>query len=122
MAREPRRSLLRDVTHPMHRLHVVLERGTPEEPDLREVRRTETGLAALALDRLDHRGLFAADVGAGAAAEMNGRNRAGRIGLKRRDLAFENRAASVIFVAKVDVDFVDADSPRGDERAFDEAM
>ena len=120
--RQTTRRLLDDVAHPMERFHVVLERRPPEEADLRDVRRAQPRLAAFALDRLDHRGLFAADVGAGAAAKMNRRQRARRIRLQRRDLALENRAAAVILVAQVDVDLGDAHRPRGDERAFEEAV
>src|SRR5215813_15561593 len=53
---------------------------------------------------------------------MDRRNRAGWIGLQRTQLALENRAAAVIFVAKIDVDLVDADRPRRDKRALDEPM
>ena len=59
--------------------------GTVEQPDLRDVGRTQPRLAALALDRFDHRGLFAADVGAGAAPQMELGNRAGRVGLEGRE-------------------------------------
>ena len=45
--------------------------GPAEEADLRDVRRAQPRHAALALDRLDHRRLFAADVGAGAAAQVD---------------------------------------------------
>ena len=104
------------LAHPVQRLHVVLERGPVEQADLRDVRRAQPRLAALAFDRFDHRGLFAADVGAGAAAQMNRRDRARRIRLQRGDLPLENRAAAVILVAQVDVDLVDADRP-GRDRA-----
>src|SRR4029453_3406521 len=78
--RSPFRPLLDDLAHPVQRLHVVLERRTAEQSDLSDVGRTQTRLAALALDRFDHRGLFAADVGAGAAAKMNVGDRTRRIG------------------------------------------
>ena len=45
-----------------------------------------------------------------------------RIRLQRRDLALEDRAAAVILVAQVDVDRVDADRPRRDQRAFEKAV
>ena len=79
---EPRRAFLHDLAHPVHRLHVVLERGTAEEPDLRHVRRAQARHAALALERLDHRRLFAADISARAAPQMDRRQRAGRIRLQ----------------------------------------
>src|ERR1700694_2298799 len=73
MADEPGRALLDDLPHPVHRLHVVLEGGTVEEAYLSDVRRAQARHAALALDRLDHRRLFAADVRSGAAAHVNRR-------------------------------------------------
>src|SRR6266566_391977 len=68
---EPLRALLDDVAHPVERLDVLLERRAAEQTDLRHVRRAMPGQAALALDRFDHRGFFAADVRAGAAAQMH---------------------------------------------------
>jgi hypothetical protein len=79
-------------------------------------------LATLSLDRLHHRGLLAADVSTGAAPLMEFRNGARRIGLKRGELALQDRAAAVILVAEIDVNGVDADRPRGDDRAFEESM
>src|SRR5205823_11980124 len=67
---EPLRAPLDDVAHPVERLHVLLERRPAEQADLRHIRGTMSGQPALALDRFDHRGFFAADVGAGAAAQM----------------------------------------------------
>ena len=60
-----------DVAHPVQRLQVVLERRPAEQADLRDVRRAQARHAALAFDRFDHRRLFAADVGAGAAAQLD---------------------------------------------------
>ena len=70
-SREPRRAVLEDVAHPEERLHVVLERRAAEEAHLRDVRRTQSRHPALAFDRLDHRRLFAADVRAGAAPQVD---------------------------------------------------
>src|SRR5262249_5157000 len=72
---EPGGPVLEDRADPVQRLHVVLERGTAEQPDLRHVRRTQTRLPALPLNRIDHRGLFAADVRARSPAEVERRNR-----------------------------------------------
>ena len=119
---EPRGALLQDLAHPIQRFHVVLERGPPEQADLRDVRRAQPRHPALALDRFDHRRLFAADVGAGAATQMNARQRARRIALERGDLVGQQRTARRVFVAQIDVDLVDADGPRRDQHAFEEAM
>src|SRR5207237_6660318 len=110
-----------NVAHPVQGFHVVFERWAPEQPDLRDIRRAKARLAALAFDRFDHRRFFAADVGAGAAAQVDRRNRARRVRTQRRDLVLEDLAAAVILVAKVDVDLVDADGPGGDQRALGKA-
>src|SRR6266852_9721401 len=119
---EPVGSALEYLAHPVQRLHVVLERRQAEEAQLRNVRRTQPRHAALALDRLDHRRFLAADISTGAAAKMNRRQLARRILLQRGDFLFQYGAAAMVFVAQVDVDLVDADRPRRDERAFDEAV
>src|SRR4029079_1472940 len=84
--------------------------------------RPQPGLAALAFDRFDHGGLFAADVGASSAAEGECRNRARRSVVKRRQLPRQNRAAAVVLVSQVDIDVVDANRPGGDDGAFKKAM
>ena len=53
------------------RLDVVDDRRLAEQPDLDRERRLVARLAALALDRLEQRRLLAADVGAGAAADLD---------------------------------------------------
>src|SRR5882672_4624577 len=71
LAGKPAGAALQNVADPVQRLHVVLERWATEQPDLCHIGRTEPGHAALALDRLDHRRLFPADVCASAAAELD---------------------------------------------------
>ena len=58
-------------------LDVVDDRRLAEEADLDRERRLVARLAALALDRLEERRLLAADVGAGAAAELDVEGEAG---------------------------------------------
>src|SRR4029079_479326 len=67
----PPGALLDDVAQPIERLDVLLQGRTAEQSDLRDVGRAMARQSALALDRFDHRGLFTADVGAGAAARMD---------------------------------------------------
>src|SRR6267143_424003 len=122
MADEPGRTLLDDLAHPVHRLQVVLERGTVEEADLRDVRRAQARHAALALDRLDHRRLFAADVRPGAAAHVNRRQRARRAVFQPQQFLFQNRTAASIFVPEVDVDLAHARAPGGDQHALEKAV
>jgi hypothetical protein len=78
--------------------------------------------AALALDRLDHRGLFAADVGAGAAAQMDAACAAQAGLVDARELLAQHQDQLGIFVADVDVDVGRLDHPGGDQHAFDEAV
>src|SRR3546814_21015021 len=64
-------SLLDNVAHPPQGLDVVDQGRPAEHTALRHVGRAVARQAALALDALDHRGLLAADVGAGAAAQID---------------------------------------------------
>src|SRR6185312_6089800 len=122
LPREPRRALLEDLADPQERLHVVLERRPAEESHLRDVRRPQPRHAALALDRLDHRRLLAADVRARAAPQVDRRQWGWWIGLERRDLAREDLAAAGVLVAQIDIDVADAHRPCGDQHAFEEAV
>jgi hypothetical protein len=71
LAREPVRTVLDDVAHPEQGLDVVDERRAAEEADLARERGLVARQAALALDRFEHRGFLAADIGARAAAQMD---------------------------------------------------
>ena len=121
-AAEPLRAFLHDVAHPIKRLKVVFQRGAAEQADLRDIGRAHARLAAFAFDALDHGGLFAADVGARTTAEVNGGQRAWRVGLQARDFALQNRAATVVFVAQVDVARVNAHHLRGHQHALQETV
>jgi hypothetical protein len=48
--------------------------------------------------------------------------RARRVGVERRQLALENRAAAVILVAEIDIDGVDADRPGRDDGALEKTV
>ena len=60
-----------DRQHVDQGLDVVDQRGLAEQADLDRERRLVAGLAAEALDRVEDRGLLAADVGAGAAEQLD---------------------------------------------------
>src|SRR5258705_7891779 len=122
MPRKPGRTLLDDVAHPVQRLHVVFEGGAAEEPDLSDIGRTEARFTPLAFDRLDHGRLFTADVRARAAAKMKLGNPARGIRAKRGQLALEDGAATVVLVTEIDVDGVDPDDPRRDNRTLEKTM
>ncbi len=92
--------------------HVVDDRRLAEQSRDRRQRRLEAHHAALALEALEHRGLFAADVGAGAepdleierASRCRGRRRRGsRARRRRRWPRFSARRACGILGAQVDV-------------------
>src|SRR4051812_35252581 len=122
MAGKPTRTALEDLAHPVQRFHVVFEGRPAEQAHLRDVGWAQPRLATLAFDRFNHRGLFTADVGAGATAQVDWRDRPRGIRLQRRDLRFENLAATVILVAEVDVNLGDVDRPGGDESAFEKPV
>src|SRR5439155_15464006 len=65
-----RRALVQDDRYARQRNHVVDDRRLSEQPFDRRQRRTRTDLAALALEALEHRRLFAADVRTGAEADL----------------------------------------------------
>src|ERR1700730_17143490 len=122
VGREPRGTLFDDVTYPIKRLDILLERWAAEQPDLGHIRRTMPRQTALAFDRFDHRGFFAADIGAGTSPQMNARA-AGQARLHHpRDLLLEHEAQFAIFVAHVEIDVARLDHPGGDQHAFDEAV
>ncbi len=77
---------------------------------------------ALAFDRLDHRGFFAADVGAGAAPHMDPgvRHEAGFVDLG--ELVLQHQPDFRILVAQVKISIGRLDHPGGDQHAFDEAV
>ena len=77
---------------------------------------------ALAFDRFDHRRFFAADISAGAAAQMDpavlGEPRLLRLG----DLLRKEKPHFGIFIADVEISVGGLDHPGRDQHAFDEAM
>ena len=78
--------------------------------------------AALALDRFDHRGFFAADIGAGAAAQINACISEQARLRDARELIVQHQSHFGIFVADVEVDVARLDHPGRDQHAFDEAV
>src|SRR6185437_11942604 len=99
-------ALLDEVAHPEDGLDIVDQGRPTEEADLARKRRLVARQAALALDALEHRRFLAADIGAGAAAQMDARLARDPRRLDRGDLALQDRAALRVLVAQVDVDVV----------------
>ena len=69
-AREPGRAAAQDGRRDGDRLDVVDRRRAAIEADIGRERRLHPRHALLALERLEHRGLFAADIGAGAVMDV----------------------------------------------------
>src|SRR5207253_10297656 len=103
LAGEPLRPLFDDVAHPEQRLDIVDEGRPAEQPDLRWEGRLVARQAALALDAFQHRRFLAADIGAGAAPEMDLRMRRKPCRFDGGDLMREDRLALRVFVAQIDV-------------------
>src|SRR5215472_4000442 len=119
---EPIDPALDNVAHPEQRLDILFERGAAEQPNLSDVRRAMSRQAALTFDRFDHGGFFAADISAGAAAQVDPAV-VGEPGLLRRgDLLRKEQPYLWIFIANVNVSLGGLDHPGRDQRAFDEPM
>jgi hypothetical protein len=115
-------TVLDDVAHPEQGLDVVDERRAAEEADLARERGLVARQAALALDRFEHRGFLAADIGARAAAQMDlGVAREPRF-LQLGDLAQQDLAHLRVLVAQVDVDRLRLDRERADQHALEETV
>ncbi len=122
VAGEPVGALLDDLAHPVEGLHVVRQRRQAEEPDLGREGRLVARQAALALDRLHHRRLLAADVGAGTASQID-RHPAEEVRFAQAvQLTLQDLDHRRIFVADVDVDRLDLAGPAGDQGAFKEPV
>ena len=105
----------------MERLDILVEGRTAEQPDLGDIRRPVARIAALAFDRFDHRRLFAADIGSGAAAKLDlaGLDQAGVF--ERGDLMRQDVKHGGILVAHIEIDALGIDRPGRDQRAFEHA-
>ena len=103
----------------MERLDILVEGRTAEQPDLGDIRRPVARIAALAFDRFDHRRLFAANIGAGAAAKLD-LTRLDQAGVfERGDLMAEDVQYCWILIAHIEVDALGIDRPSRDQRAFE---
>ena len=78
--------------------------------------------AALALDRFDHRRFFAADISAGAAAQMDFGVVGKTGGLDLGDLFEQKQDHFGIFIADIEISVGGLDDPCRDQHAFDEAV
>ena len=100
----------------------MVEGGAAEQADFGDIRRAIARVAALALDRFDHRRLFAADIGAGAAAKLDEAFGDDAGLLQRLDLMRQDVQHRRIFVAHVKIDALGLDRPGGDQRALEHLL
>ena len=107
---EPGAAALDDVRKVGERLDVVDHRGLAVQALDRRERRLEPGLAAVALERVDERGLLAADVGAGATVDDDVAAEAAAVdvvadvpgGARLLDAALEQQPLVEVLAADVD--------------------
>ena len=126
----PLGSTLEHERHAGDALHIVHHGGAAEDADHRGERRLEAGLAGLPFERLDERRLFAADVGARAAMDVDVEvqsaaqdvlaQQAGRIEFGDGRLHALRRKHQL--AAHVDVGCLEAEREAGDDAALHEAM
>ena len=126
----PLRATLDDERYAGDALHVVHHGGASEDADHSGERGLEAGLAGLALERLDERRLFAADVGARTAMHIDVEveaapldvlaEQAGRVELGDGRLHALRRKHQL--AAHVDVGCLEAERVAGDDAALHEAM
>src|SRR4029077_2417143 len=115
-------AFLEDVAHPEERLDVVAQGRPPKQSYLGRKRRSLPWESALALDALEHRRFFAADIGAGTAPEVDPHVPRQPRRLDCGNLSLEDRAALRIFIAKTRLDLLRCNSPGGDQHAFKKAV
>ena len=120
-----------DVLHVAKRLDVVHDRRAHVETEhRRKIRRLDARIGALAFERFDQAGFFAADVGAGAAMDVNLHVEAGAENIfpekifraRFFDGAFEDFRAFGKFAADVDVGGVHVEREAGDEHPLEQLM
>ena len=117
-----------DLEHVEERLDVVHDRRLAEEADLDRERRLVARLAAVALDRLEERRLLAADVRAGADAQLDVEREAGAQDVvaeqparaRLRERVLEPRVRERVLGAHVDEAVLAAGRVRGDRHRLDE--
>ena len=117
-----------DLRHVEERLDVVLDGRLAEQPDLGRERRLVPRLAAIALDRLEQRRLLAADIRAGADAQLDVEGEAGAEDVvaeqarraRLREGVLEARVRERVLRAHVDEAALAAGRVRRDRHRLDE--
>ena len=127
---EPCRTATQDGRCDGNRLNVVDGGRVAIQADAGGERRLEARLALLALQAFDHRGFFAADIGAGAAVNEHVEIIARPAGVLADQLGFvgfgdggkQHLGFADIFAADVDIGGACPHRETGDERAFDQLV
>ena len=109
IARERLAAVEDDERHVDQRLDVVDDGRLAEQADLDRERRLVARLAALALDRLEERRLLAADVGAGAAPELDVEGEAGAEDVGAEEAGARARASIAWAIAGLGLGVLAAD-------------
>ena len=126
-----RRAHLHDVLHMAERLDVVDDgRAHPEAENRREIRRLDARIRTLAFQRFNEAGLFAADVGACAAMNVNLDVLAAAENVLAEEILRTRLVESTVqdarafreFTADIDVGQLHVVREAGDDHALDELM
>ena len=119
MRGKPCPAFFKQFTHPVQGFEIVFQRWPAEQADLRDVRWAQPWQATFAFDRFNHGGFFAAYVRSGTSPQFNLRHaRHGRRPAQFVQFGLKHVAAAVVFVAQVNVNFGNADSPSCNQHAF----
>ena len=94
------------------------QRGAAKQAHLRQIGRAHARLAPFALNALDHGGLFTADVGPRAPAQLDLRQLIGRVGAQLGQLMLQHGAAAVVLVTQIDSASVNTHHPGCDQQPF----
>ena len=119
---KPFRALRKYLRHPVQCLYVLIERWPTEQTDFSNVRRAVPRVAALALDQLDHRQLFTADICSSAAAKLDLSLGDELRFFQRRDLVCEDVQDGRVLVSHVKIDPLGFHRPCGNQRAFEHTV
>ena len=111
-----------DACDPFQRLDVMHQRWPPKDTDLRHKGRTVAGQTTLALDALDHRAFFAADISARAATQIDVTLRNQTSLFQLGDFYSQDMQNRRVFVAHVDKAGFRLDRPRRDQHPLKEEM
>ena len=106
----------------MERLDIVVERRATEQTDFGDIGRSVPWQTALALDALDHRAFFTADIGTRTTPQFDETGSDDLRLFQRSDFAAQDVENGGIFVAHVKIDALGLHCMGRNQRAFQHAM